>query len=87
MASLLERLLGRGDNSARATAKKRLQVVIMHDRSDIPQTVLEQIRRDILVVLAKYVEIDEAMLDVNLERENDTVALVANIPIRRVVSE
>ncbi|MDX1931459.1 MAG: cell division topological specificity factor MinE [Capsulimonadales bacterium] len=87
MASFLERLLGRGDTSARATAKKRLQVVIMHDRADISPPMLEQMRREILVVLSKYVDIDEAMLDVNLERENDTVALVANIPILRVHTE
>ena len=87
MASFLERLLGRGDTSARATAKKRLQVVIMHDRADIPEHLLEQMRREILSVLSKYVDIDESLLDVNLERENGTVALVANIPIRRVHTE
>ena len=87
MASFLERILGRGDNTARATAKKRLQVVIMHDRADIPAAMLEQIRREVLQVLSKYMDIDESLLDMNLERENDTVALVANIPIRRVHTE
>lgn len=87
MASFLERLLGRGDNSARATAKNRLQVVIMQDRAGIPAHLLEQMRREILQVLSKYVDIDESLLDVNLERENDTVALVANVPIRRVHTE
>jgi cell division topological specificity factor len=87
MASFIDRLLGRTDSSARATAKQRLQVVIMHDRADIPAPMLEQMRREILAVLSKYVDIDESALDVNLARENDTVALVANIPIRRVHNE
>ena len=87
MASLLDRLFGKHDKSARAVAKDRLRLVLMHDRADIPAPMLEQMRREILVVLSKYVDIDEATLDVNLERENETVALVANIPIRRVRTE
>jgi cell division topological specificity factor len=40
-----------------------------------------------LTVLSKYVEIDEAALEVSLDRADDTVALMANIPIRRVRPE
>jgi cell division topological specificity factor len=87
MASLLDRLFGKNDKSARAVAKDRLRLVLMHDRADIPAPMLEQMRREILIVLSKYVDIDEGTLDVNLERENETVALVANIPIRRVRTE
>jgi cell division topological specificity factor len=84
MATLFERIFGRNDKSPRAAAKDRLRVVIMHDRADIPGPMLEQMRTEILAVLSKYVDIDEQALDVSLERENDEVALVANIPIRRV---
>ena len=48
---------------------------------------MEEIRRDILLVLRKHLDIDEEALEVNLDcAEGDTVALVANIPIRRVLS-
>jgi len=87
MASLLERLFGKNDKSARAVAKDRLRLVLMHDRADIPAPMLENLRRDLFKVVSKYMEIDEAALDVNLERENETVALVASIPIRRVRTE
>lgn len=84
VSTLIDRLFGRNDKSAKAVAKDRLRLVLMHDRADIPAPLLEEIRRDILLVLAKHLEIDEAHLDVNLERADDAVALVANIPIRRV---
>jgi len=87
MASLLERLFGKNDKSARAVAKDRLRLVLMHDRADIPAPMLENPRRDLFKVVSKSMEIDEAALDVNLERENETVALVASIPIRRVRTE
>jgi len=87
MASLLECLFGKNDKSARAVANDRLRLVLMHDRADIPAPMLENLRRDLFKVVSKYMEIDEAALDVNLERENETVALVASIPIRRVRTE
>jgi len=81
--SFIERLLGKRDSS-QSIAKDRLKLVLMHDRADLPAAVLEQMRAEMLEVLRKYVEIDESELNVALEREDNTVALVANIPIRRV---
>ncbi|MFM7320190.1 MAG: cell division topological specificity factor MinE [Armatimonadota bacterium] len=81
--SFLERLLGKKDPS-QSIAKDRLKLVLMHDRADLPAAVLDQMRGEMLEVLRKYVEIDESELNVALEREDNTVALVANIPIRRV---
>ena len=81
--SLLERLLGRQEKS-KSVAKDRLRLVLMHNRADIPAHVMEQLRNELIQVLSKYVEIDESDLNFALEREDNTVALVANIPIRRV---
>jgi len=47
---------------------------------------MQEMRRDILAVLSKYVEIDEAALEVYLEQADSEMALVANIPIRRVIT-
>jgi cell division topological specificity factor len=32
-------------------------------------------------VISKYVEIDKSALELNLETESNTIALVANIPV------
>jgi cell division topological specificity factor len=47
---------------------------------------LEQMRDDMVEVISKYVEIDKEALEVNLESESNTIALVANIPVLRTRS-
>lgn len=83
--SFLERILGRPDAS-KTVAKDRLRLVLMHDRADIPAPMMEQMRTELMLVLSKYVEIDQSALEVSFERSEGTVALLANIPIRRVKS-
>ena len=85
--TLIDRIFGKPDKSAKTVAKDRLRLVLMHDRADIPAPMMEAMRKDLMLVLSKYVEIDEKALDVSLDTVEDSVALVANIPIRRVRSE
>jgi len=59
----------------------------MHDRADIPAPVMDALRADIMAVVKKHLDIDESLLDVAVERDGNAVALVANIPIRRVRPE
>jgi cell division topological specificity factor len=78
----MQRLLGREKPSG-ALARERLQLVLAHDRSDLNPELLEQMRREILEVVQKYVEIDLESGDVSLETGDRVTALVANLPIRR----
>jgi len=78
----ITRLLGLQRASA-TTARERLQLVLAHDRSDLNPELLEQMRREILEVVSRYVEIDFDEVDVSLETEDRVTALVANLPIRR----
>ena len=78
----IQRLVGLQKPSA-TTAKERLQLVLAHDRSDLNPELLEQMRREILEVVQKYVEIDLDGGDVSLATEDRVTALVANLPIRR----
>ncbi|AII42510.1 cell division topological specificity factor MinE [Synechococcus sp. KORDI-100] len=84
LKDLIDKLLGRQPSSA-STAKERLQLVLAHDRSDLNPELLEQMRREILEVVARYVEIDVEEGDVSLETEDRVTALVANLPIRRTI--
>ena len=86
LKDLIDKLLGRQHSSA-STAKERLQLVLAHDRSDLNPELLEQMRREILEVVARYVEIDMEEGDVSLETEDRVTALVANLPIRRSMNK
>ena len=74
----IQRLLGLQKPSA-TTAKERLQLVLAHDRSDLNPELLEQMRREILEVVQKYVEIDLDGGDVSLATEDRVTALVATL--------
>ena len=84
LKDLIDKILGRQPSSA-STAKQRLQLVLAHDRSDLNPELLEQMRREILEVVARYVEIDLEGGDVSLETEDRVTALVANLPIRATI--
>jgi len=82
LRDFINKLLGRHPASA-TTARQRLQLVLAHDRSDLNPELLEQMRREILEVVSRYVEIDLEEGDVTLETEDRVTALVANLPIKR----
>lgn len=85
MLEFLGRLFGKEESSGKQ-AKERLRLVIVHDRASVSPHLLEMLRGDLVKVLSKYMEIDEGGLEINLEKESDAMALVANIPIRRLKS-
>ena len=80
---LIERLFGR-NNSSGVDAKRRLKLVIANDRSGLSQEMLEMMRRDILEVVSRDVEIDSEEMELSLESDQRMTALIANLPVRRV---
>jgi cell division topological specificity factor len=75
LRDLVDKLLGRQPASA-STARDRLQLVLAHDRSDLSPELLDQMRREIFEVVAKYVDIDLEEGDVSLETEDRVTALL-----------
>lgn len=70
-----------------SAAKDRLKLVLMADRSDIPTTMMEAIKSEMMQVLLKYLEIDQDTLEMQFEKNQGSIGLTLNIPIRRVKRE
>ena len=69
-------------------AKDRLKLLLVSDRANCSPEMMEMIKRDIIQVISKYMDIDADALDVKItETESDSnngmvPALFANIPIK-----
>ena len=73
--------------SSGSVAKDRLKLVLVTDRANCSPDLMEQMKKDIIDVISKYVEIDLKGLDIKITQTesgggNGSVpALIANIPI------
>lgn len=85
MIEMLQRLLGKEDiTNSKNVAKERLRLVLVQDRCNISPEILESLKVDLINVISNYMEIDEGGLDVTISEEDQTLALLANIPILRM---
>jgi cell division topological specificity factor len=82
MGSFFDRFTGRKRSAQ--SAKERLQLVLIHDRTDITQVELEALKDDILAVISRHVEIDPGAVRIDVERDGREHRLVADIPLRSV---
>ncbi|MGE5396741.1 MAG: cell division topological specificity factor MinE [Chitinophagales bacterium] len=84
MLEFLARLLRKDKGGSKDLAKERLRLVLVHDRVSAAPQLLEALKEDLIRVIREYIEIDEEGLDVSFSSMDNTVALVANIPVLRM---
>ena len=87
------KLNSNSNSNSKDKAKERLHLVLMQDRANVSADFLDLMRQEIIEVIKKYIDIDEAAMDVRLtnkENEDGTQgapALYANIPILNIKDE
>ena len=80
-------------SNSKEKAKERLHLVLMQDRANVSADFLDLMRREIIEVIKKYIDIDEELMDVRLENKENpdgtqgAPALYANIPIINIKEE
>src|SRR5512138_2363393 len=75
-----ERLFGR-KNSA-DSAKERLQLVLIHDRTDLTPAELDSLKDDLITTISRHVEIDAAAVQIGMQHDGRSQRLVADIPLK-----
>jgi len=78
--SFFDRLLGR-KNSAES-AKERLQLVLIHDRTDLTPAELDSLKDDLIAAISRHVEIEPESVQIGVEHDGRSQRLVADIPIK-----
>jgi cell division topological specificity factor len=79
--SILDYLLRKRKKTANV-AKERLQIILANQNPDKQgPEFLPELKRELLQVISKYVDIDLDAIQVNLERDSDCEILELNIPL------
>jgi cell division topological specificity factor len=73
-----------GQKASKDVAKERLRLVLVHDRTRLSPEFMDELKEKLIDVIGDFVDVDERGLEVELSREEEQVALVANIPIRGI---
>ncbi|MBQ8668752.1 cell division topological specificity factor MinE [bacterium] len=75
------------EDNAKDIACNRLRVVLMQDRTNLTPELLQRMRRELVELLSKYVEMDKDALELNFDQEGDQMALMLSIPVIRAKDE
>ncbi|WP_148861893.1 cell division topological specificity factor MinE [Marinobacter fonticola] len=63
-------------------AKERLQIIVAHERGRRDQPdYLPQLQQELVAVIRKYVQIDDDMVQVELDRNDDCSVLELNVTL------
>lgn len=81
MKRVLDRFRGK-QNSASA-AKERLQLVLIHDRTDLSPGVMEDLRDEIIEVISRHISVDRDSVQISVQKEGREQYLLAEIPLQR----
>ena len=84
MRSLFGKWFRGSETRSKDDAKHRLKVLLVHDQVDLTPAQLDKMKDEIMEVIARYVEVDQSEAEFRITREDDGIALVSSVPVRRV---
>jgi cell division topological specificity factor len=80
--SFFDKLFGR--KTSADSAKERLQLVLIHDRTDMTPAELDSLRDALIATISQHVSIDEDNVQIDVEHDGRSQRLVADIPLKAV---
>ena len=82
MFEVVMKLLNRNQKTSKEIAKDRLKVVLIHDRANISPEVMQALKNDIIEVISHYMDINKNEMEISLENDDNSVALLAKIKLK-----
>jgi cell division topological specificity factor len=73
-----------GRKKSANSAKERLQLVLIHDRTDLSPVELDALKDELIDTISRHVEIDPEAVRINIAQDGRSQRLVADIPLRSV---
>lgn len=65
------------------TAKERLRLVLIHDRSSLTPGAMKALRDELIEVISRHVDVDRNEVRLDLTQEGRSQRLLADIPLKR----
>ncbi|MFT5584891.1 MAG: cell division topological specificity factor [Cognaticolwellia sp.] len=84
MHQIIRRIFG--TQGSKNDAKSRLKLLLVHDAVDLTPAEMEAMKAEVIEVMSKYIALDRSEVEFKLERNEGAIALVSNVPVRRVTA-
>ena len=68
--------------TSKHVAKERLKLALIYDRGDLTRGTIEQLRHEIVRLIAKHLTINEEEIQISFDRSTEHDKLIATIPLR-----
>jgi cell division topological specificity factor len=65
-------------------ARKRLRLVLMHDRLDMAPENMEAMKQEIWEVVSRYMVVEDDFMEFEIRRLDELMVLVSNIQVREL---
>ncbi len=75
------------EENTKDVACNRLKFVLMQDRTNLSPELMDRMRKELVELLSKYVEMDKEALELGFEQEGSQMALMLSIPVVRAKEE
>lgn len=72
---------GAGRSFSKSTARNRLQMVLVQDRSGLTSEEMELFRQDLMDVISKYFKLERKSVEIEWQRDGNSTALLINTPV------
>jgi cell division topological specificity factor len=81
MRRVVDRL--RRKQKSASKAKERLQLVLIHDRTDLSPGVMEDMRDEIIEVISRHIQVNRDAVQIRVQQDGREQYLLAEIPIMK----
>ncbi len=69
------------ETGSKNIAKDRLQFILVQDRIKLTPDQMEDLKGELLEVMQKYIDVEDDRVDMEISREDERMAMVANFPL------
>ncbi len=80
MKSFINRLSGQ--NKSANEAKERLQLLLIHDRTNLSPGMMEDLRNELIDVISRRMAVDRSAVKIEIAHEGRSQRLLADFPLK-----